>query len=144
MLMYIEDDDAASDSSQSDYADIDPEDPMRDYLIAQRKEAKALKRLKIKGKSKHKNETPEERWVRKERKRDKKLKKRKMKSDGVRGVEDLLNELESMDRRRHAVRRRSPSRRSPGDTSRWNEHNDKRDRGTDYRRTPPRRTGDSD
>ncbi|KAI0092406.1 hypothetical protein BDY19DRAFT_990134 [Irpex rosettiformis] len=93
----IIDEDGGSDSSESDYADIDPEDPMRDYLIAQRKEQKALKKTKKKGKSKHKDETPEERRARKERKREKKLKKQHGKSDALRGVEDLLNELERDD-----------------------------------------------
>lgn len=111
--MAYSDDDAASEASASDdYADIDPEDPMRDYLIAQRKEQKAHKKEKSKGKSKHKDETPEERRARKERKKAKKAKK----SQGIRGVEDLLNELESLHRRRGSrdrdpspVRRRSVS-----------------------------------
>ncbi|THG93845.1 hypothetical protein EW026_g7502 [Hermanssonia centrifuga] len=42
------DEDAASESSESDGPDIDPEDPMRDYLIARRKEEKALKKAKSK------------------------------------------------------------------------------------------------
>ena len=94
---------------------IDPEDPMRDYLIAKRKEEKALKKKK-KGKStgKHKNETPEERAARKAKKRAKKEKRekeKKMKSDGMKGVEELLKSLEKRDERIHeAGRRRSRSR----------------------------------
>ncbi|EAU84461.2 RNA-binding protein Cwf29 [Coprinopsis cinerea okayama7 len=74
----IEDDGAESDSSDSTGASIDPEDPMRDYLIAQRREAKAKKKgkEKKKSKSKHKDETPEERAARKARKREKKEKKK--------------------------------------------------------------------
>ena len=52
------DENAGSESSESEYADIDPDDPMRDYLIQQRKEEKARKKAKSKGKHKHKNETP--------------------------------------------------------------------------------------
>jgi RNA-binding motif protein, X-linked 2 len=119
LILHCSDNEAGSDSSESDYADIDPEDPMRDYLIAQRKEQKALKRSKRKGKSKHKDETPEERRARKEKKREKKTKKKQGKTDAVRGVEDLLNELESMGRSRPTHRRTpSPSyrrrSRSPG------------------------------
>ncbi|TCD67513.1 hypothetical protein EIP91_012318 [Steccherinum ochraceum] len=85
-------DDAASDSSASSGPDIDPEDPMRDYLLAQRKEQKALKKSK-KSKAKYKDETPEERKARKQRKKDKKERKLK-KSEGMMGVEELLKQLE--------------------------------------------------
>lgn len=66
-------DDAASESSVSSAPSIDPEDPMRDYLLQQRKEEK-IKKSKTRGKSKSKkakksDETPEERRARKERKR---------------------------------------------------------------------------
>ena len=65
---------------------------MRDYLIAQRKEQKSLRKdKKSKGKGKHKDETPEERRARKARKKEKKAKK--IKSAGMKGVEDLLNSL---------------------------------------------------
>ncbi|KAF7352291.1 RNA-binding motif protein, X-linked 2 [Mycena venus] len=74
--LVMDDDDAASDSSASTGGSIDPEDPMRDYLIAQRKEAKALKKdKKSKSKGKHKDETPEERRARKARKAEKKSRK---------------------------------------------------------------------
>ncbi|CAA7258533.1 unnamed protein product [Cyclocybe aegerita] len=69
----IEDAGAESVSSASSGPDIDPEDPMRDYLIAKRKEEKALKKAKkSKSKGKHKDETPEERRARKARKKEKK------------------------------------------------------------------------
>jgi RNA-binding motif X-linked protein 2 len=86
------DDGAESDSSALTGASIDPEDPMRDYLIEQRREAKALKKnKKSKGKMKHKDETPEERRARKAKKKERKA--RKVKSEGLKGVEDLLKSL---------------------------------------------------
>ncbi|KDR84113.1 hypothetical protein GALMADRAFT_219979 [Galerina marginata CBS 339.88] len=116
----IDDDAANSDSSASSGASIDPEDPMRDYLIAQRKEKKALKKAKkSKGKGKHKDETPEERKARKTKNKERKAKK--VKSAGIKGVEDLLNSLgrpdfgiSRSDDRGERARRRSPepSRRS--------------------------------
>ncbi|KAJ3505574.1 hypothetical protein NLJ89_g7341 [Agrocybe chaxingu] len=88
----IEDNGAETDSSASSGPNIDPEDPMRDYLISKRKEEKAVKKAKkSKGKGKHKDETAEERRARKARKREKK--ERKMKSAGMKGVEELLNSL---------------------------------------------------
>lgn len=95
---------AESESSESDGPDIDPDDPMRDYLIQKYKEEKAKKKGSSKGKRKHKDETPEERRARKERKKLKKLKKAE-KSEGMRAVENLLKELETQ----HRPRRRSPS-----------------------------------
>ena len=83
---------AESDSSASTGASIDPEDPMRDYLIEQRREAKALKKAKkSKGKTKHKDETPEERRARKAKKKERKG--RKVKSENLKGVKDLLKSL---------------------------------------------------
>ncbi|KAG5654236.1 hypothetical protein H0H81_005923 [Sphagnurus paluster] len=91
MLM---DEDAESDSSASSSPPIDPEDPMAEYLLAERKEKKSLKKLKkSKSKGKHKDETPEERRARKARKKEKRERKSKAKSDGVKGVEDLLSNL---------------------------------------------------
>jgi len=88
----VEDDAAESDSSAVTGASIDPEDPMRDYLIEQRREAKALKKTKkSKGKMKHKDETSEERRARKAKKKERKA--RKVKSEGLKGVEDLLKSL---------------------------------------------------
>ncbi|KAF7335315.1 RNA-binding motif protein, X-linked 2 [Mycena sanguinolenta] len=105
----IMDDDAASESSASTGGSIDPEDPMRDYLIAQRREAKALKKgKKSKSKGKHKDETPEERRARKARKAEKKSRKAKKVSAGIRGVEELLNSLDGGPRRQ-----RPPSRSPP-------------------------------
>ncbi|KAG6849312.1 hypothetical protein H0H93_009502 [Arthromyces matolae] len=79
--MIIEDG-APSDSDASSSPPIDPEDPMRDYLLAQRKEEKERKKLKKeKSKSKHKDETPEERKARKARKKEKRT--RKHKSEGM-------------------------------------------------------------
>ncbi|KAH9482306.1 RNA-binding motif protein, X-linked 2 [Psilocybe cubensis] len=151
----IEDAGEESDSSAMTGASIDPEDPMRDYLIAQRREKKALKKdKKSKSKGKHKDETPEERRARKERKRAKKAK-----SSALKGVEDLLNSLgrppsasEEQDRssRRHSPSRerrsRSPmrgrSRHSPhGDESyppRRSKHLDEESRSYDHhsRRSP--------
>ncbi|TFK43873.1 hypothetical protein BDQ12DRAFT_675703 [Crucibulum laeve] len=117
----ILDEGADSDSSASDAASIDPEDPMRDYLIAQRKEEKALKKAKSKSKSKskgkHKDETPEERRARKARKKEKKEKK----SVGVKAVEDLLSSLGRRDgdkTRSRSPMERSDTRRHPRTRSR--------------------------
>ncbi|CAG7848311.1 RNA-binding motif protein, X-linked 2 [Serendipita indica DSM 11827] len=87
-----------SDASQSSLASVDKEDPMRDYLIEQKRE-KAKKKSK-----KHPNETPEERRARKERKRAKKLAKeeRRMITDRPRHS--------SRERRSESSRRRSPDR----------------------------------
>ncbi|KAJ7194590.1 hypothetical protein GGX14DRAFT_678778 [Mycena pura] len=105
------DDDAASDSSASTGASIDPEDPMRDYLIAQRKEAKALQKTKkSKSKRKHKDETPEEKRARKARKAEKKARKLKKASEGVRGVEDLLHSLGGLPRQQRPISRSPPPR----------------------------------
>ncbi|KAG6378973.1 hypothetical protein JVT61DRAFT_13261 [Boletus reticuloceps] len=83
----------ASDSDASSTFSIDPEDPMRDYLLAQRREMKALKKSKKSKKDKRKDETPEERRARKERKRERRLRKEKGKSEGMKGVEELLKNL---------------------------------------------------
>ncbi|KAK7049767.1 hypothetical protein VNI00_005798 [Paramarasmius palmivorus] len=89
--MVIDEGEASDDSSASSGPEIDPEDPMRDYLLEKRREEKAKKKSKkSKSKGKHKDETPEERRARKERKREKKAKKEKKKSEGVKGVEALL------------------------------------------------------
>jgi RNA-binding motif protein, X-linked 2 len=124
------DEGADSESSESDGPDIDPDDPMRDYLIAKWKEQKAKKKGELKGKRKHKDETPEERRARKERKKQKKLRKQGGKSAGMRGVEDLLNELEGMSRNR-AGRHYSPV----ADKRRLRSR-ERRDDPEDYRRRP--------
>lgn len=102
---------APSESEGSDIAaDIDPEDPMRDFIIAQRLEERAGKKKRSK---KHKDETPEERRARKERKKEKKVKKKLLqgKSDATRDVEELLKSLgrSGDDRRKASPRRRSKS-----------------------------------
>ncbi|KAI0832712.1 hypothetical protein BC628DRAFT_1309184, partial [Trametes gibbosa] len=80
-----------SESSGDSGPEIDPEDPMHDYLVAKRKEEKAAKKgKKSKGKGKHKDETPEERQARKERKR---ARKEKTKSAGMKAAEELLSSL---------------------------------------------------
>ncbi|KAG8802112.1 hypothetical protein FRC16_010349 [Serendipita sp. 398] len=74
-LTHDDRDEQESDSASS-IASVDKEDPMRDYLIAQKKEEG--KRIKSKkSKRKHDDETPEERRARKERKRAKRLAKQK-------------------------------------------------------------------
>ena len=93
-LTRIIDDGAESDSSVSSGPAIDPEDPMAEYLISKRKEEKAIKKSKkLKSKGKHKDETPEQRQARKARKKEKKAKRLLGKSEGMKGVEDLLASL---------------------------------------------------
>jgi len=121
----IVDVDDMSESSEDDGPPIDPEDPMYEYLVAKRKEEKALKKSKkgkskSKSKAKHKDETPEERRARKERKR---LRKAMGKSEGVRAVEELLASFQD----RHAERGDSFNSRSPP-----------RRRDMSRSRTPPR------
>ena len=146
------DGDEGSAYSESSGPEIDPVDPMAEYLIAKRKEEKAAKKgKKSKSKRKHKDETPEERRARKERKR---LKKEKGKSAGMAAVEDLLKSLvgdagPSVRRRSSASPRRSRSRTPPargGDRDR--DRDDRRDRdrysprrqsGRSRDRSPPRR-----
>ncbi|KAJ7098646.1 hypothetical protein B0H15DRAFT_945156 [Mycena belliarum] len=121
------DGDAGSDSDVSSAlsAGIDPEDPMREYLLAQRREAKERKKAK---KAKRKDETPEERRARKARKAEKKGRKAEGKDGGkrekekgkgkeigsaARGVEALLSTLGARPSRRDSrSRSRSPLRRS--------------------------------
>ena len=115
------DDGAESESSESSGPAIDPEDPMAEFLLAQWKEERALKKgKKSKSKGKHKDETPEERKARKARKKERKAKKEKLKqskSEGVRGVEDLLASLGGRGVGRERTRSRSrdgaPARQSP-------------------------------
>ncbi|KAG7097411.1 hypothetical protein E1B28_004758 [Marasmius oreades] len=114
----VQDEDPGSESSESSGPEIDPEDPMRDYLIQKRREEKALKtKKKSKSKGKHKDETPEERRVRKERKREKKERKKLKKSEGVKGVEALLESLGGRNDKRSSAQSRSPPRRDPRSTS---------------------------
>jgi len=111
--ILIGDDANESDSSESSGPNIDPEDPMRDYLITKWKEERAMKKpKKKKSKGKHKDETPEERAARKARKKEKKAKKHR--SEGVKAIEDLLNSLD----RRGSGTRRSKSRTRPDQSAR--------------------------
>ncbi|KAI0032936.1 hypothetical protein K488DRAFT_18795, partial [Vararia minispora EC-137] len=94
-------DDGGSESSVSSAPDIDPEDPMYEFLLQQWREGRqARKAKKVHSKSKNndkrRDETPEDRRARKERKKEKKIAKRADKSEGLRGVEALL---QSLDRR---------------------------------------------
>ncbi|KAI9000745.1 hypothetical protein BD414DRAFT_405841, partial [Trametes punicea] len=135
----------ASESSEESGPDIDPEDPMRDYLMAKWKEEKGKKGKKAKSKHKHKDETPEERKARKERK---KLRKEKTKSAGVRAAEELLASLgggfPSGDRKlRSASPRKSrsptPIRERDGDSGRGR-YSSTRRRSISRDRSPPRRS----
>ncbi|KAI9447928.1 hypothetical protein H4582DRAFT_1897233 [Lactarius indigo] len=77
--------DPGSESSGTSEPDIDPDDPMRDYLLQKWREERAGKKAKkTKSKGKHKNETPEERRARKV-----------TKSEGLKGVEALLRSLDN-------------------------------------------------
>ncbi|GJJ07210.1 hypothetical protein Clacol_001410 [Clathrus columnatus] len=86
-LPLLLDDDAVSESSESSAPSIDPEDPMREYLLQKRREEKEKKKKKSKDKdkqkrkSKHINETLEERRARKERKKSKKALKDRERSN---------------------------------------------------------------
>ncbi|KZT62104.1 hypothetical protein CALCODRAFT_479303 [Calocera cornea HHB12733] len=79
MPLAIKDQDDDAEDTVSEAPSIDPEDPMRDWLIQRRKEEKAAgkgkekKEKKEKKKRKREDETPEEKAARKERKRQKKL-----------------------------------------------------------------------
>ena len=120
-LMHFSD--AGSESSASEAApNIDPDDPMHDYLLAKWREERAKKKgKKSKSKGKHKDETPEERRARKERKREKRARREASKSEGLKGVEALLRSLDQRDGREERTGRRDRSR-SPHRRSRdWND-----------------------
>jgi len=88
-------DDPGSESSTSTAPNIDPDDPMRDYLLEKWRAERAKKKgKKAKSKGKHKDETPEERRKRKERKKDKRARREASKSEGLKGVEALLRSLD--------------------------------------------------
>ncbi|KAI0938179.1 hypothetical protein AcV7_003439 [Taiwanofungus camphoratus] len=134
----IIEDDAASESSASSGPPIDPEDPMYEYLVAKRKEEKAMKKAKSKSKNKRKrkDETPEERRARKERK---KLRKELGKSEGMKGVEELLNSLDvrTGDRATRRYRSPSPTRRNRSRSRSLRHEKDAEDRRAYY--SPGRR-----
>jgi len=90
-------DDDASESSTSSAPNIDPDDPMRDYLLEKWREERAKKRGKKTSKQnkKRKDETPEERRARKERKRERRARREADKSEGLKGVEALLRSFRS-------------------------------------------------
>ncbi|KAH9855065.1 hypothetical protein C2E23DRAFT_867143 [Lenzites betulinus] len=142
--MIIDEQQEVSESSGDSGPEIDPEDPMRDYLVAKRKEEKAAKKgKKSKGKGKHKDETPEERQARKERKR---LRKEKTKSAGMKAAEELLNSLggglgsPGRSRRSTSLRRSRSTTpvRKPNDEGRQGRHSPPRRSGS-RDRSPPRR-----
>ena len=88
---------------------------MAAYLLEQKRERKAAKKAKkAKHRSKREDETPEERRARKERKKEKRRRKMTQKSDGLRGVEELLKSIGGTSQRRrsaspsHQDRSRSP------------------------------------
>jgi RNA-binding motif protein, X-linked 2 len=101
-------DDPGSESSASSAPNIDPDDPMRDYLLDKWRAERAKKKGKKTKSRKHKDETtPEERRERKERKKEKRAKREASKSEGLRGVEALLKSLDRRGEERSG--RRSPS-----------------------------------
>jgi len=110
-------DDPGSESSASTAPNIDPDDPMRDYLLEKWRAERAKKKgKKSKSKGKHKDETPEERRERKERKREKRARREASKSEGLKGVEALLRSIDRGGGREERNRRtgRSRSRSPPG------------------------------
>ncbi|KIY52610.1 hypothetical protein FISHEDRAFT_22798, partial [Fistulina hepatica ATCC 64428] len=70
----IVDDAEDSDTTVDSGPPIDPEDPMFEYLVSQRREERAKKKAK---KAKRANETPEERRARKQAKKERKERKQK-------------------------------------------------------------------
>ncbi|KAI9513288.1 hypothetical protein F5148DRAFT_971951, partial [Russula earlei] len=108
----IGDYDPGSESSASSAPNIDPDDPMRDYLLEKWREERAKKKgKKATSRGKHKDETPGERRERKKRKREKKAKREASKSEGLKGVEALLRSLGGGGGSREERRSRSPRRR---------------------------------
>ena len=112
IYLFIPLDDLRSESSASTAPDIDPDDPMRDYLLEKWREERVKKKAKkSKSKGKHKDETPEERRARKERKKEKRARRETTKSDGLKGVEALLKSLdERRGREERTLLRKSQSR----------------------------------
>lgn len=96
IYLFLGSEDSGPESSGTSEPDIDPDDPMRDYLLQKWREERAGKKAKkAKSKGKHRNETPEERRARKERKREKKAMREVTKSEGLKGVEALLRSLDN-------------------------------------------------
>ncbi|KZV91839.1 hypothetical protein EXIGLDRAFT_647834 [Exidia glandulosa HHB12029] len=71
--LLVDDGNASSSDDEEPLPAIDPDDPMRDYLLQQHREER--ERRKKKRHSKRANETPEERRERKRRKKEKKERK---------------------------------------------------------------------
>jgi RNA-binding motif protein, X-linked 2 len=137
-------DDASSESSVSSGPEIDPEDPMYEYLVAQRREEKAKKKAKkAKSKSGRKDETPEERRARKERKRAKKARKQIGKSDALKGVEDMLKQLNRRDPGRSQEDEAGEQFRHRSRSRDWNARMHSRSGSRSPRRTYARRNSHS-
>jgi len=136
-------DDASSESSASSGPEIDPEDPMAAFLLEKWREEKARKKAKKgKSKEKRKDETPEERRARKERKREKKARKVAKKSEGLKGVEELLKNLSGSSRPSKRRRSRSRSRSDSPPARRLSPHHrDSRTRSEEDGPLRPSRPG---
>jgi RNA-binding motif X-linked protein 2 len=144
IYLYVSLEDPGSESSASSAPpNIDPDDPMHDYLLEQWREERARKKgKKSKSKRKHKDETPEERRQRKERKRERKARREANKSEGLKGVEALLRSLDQRgDGREEGTGRRDRSRSgSPHRRSReWNDGLTRGEKYRDHHRDDPRR-----
>ena len=108
---------------------------MAAYLLEQKRERKAAKKAKkAKHRSKREDETPEERRARKERKKEKRRRKMTQKSDGLRGVEELLKSIGGTSQRRRSA---SPSHqdrsRSPRATRQQQQRRDDEKQGDHWR-----------
>lgn len=108
------------DESVSSAASIDPEDPMRDYLLAKRREEKA--KSKSKKSKKHEGETPEERKVRKEKKRAKREAKARSKPSEKEASRSRRADSPPRRTERQRTRSRSPVRPSKSGHDRERSH----------------------
>ncbi|KAG9018828.1 hypothetical protein FRB90_009115 [Tulasnella sp. 427] len=120
--------------------DIDPEDPMRDWLLSKFKDEKG--KTKSKKSKKHEGETPEERRARKERKRAKR--EAKAKKEGEERDKERERSVPSKRRRGDSMSVSPPPDRSSRrdddrDRRRDDDYDRRRDGGSDRRRE-----GDSD
>jgi len=118
----IRDDVDDDDDSASSAPSIDPEDPMRDYLLAKRREEKG--KAKSKKSKKHEGETPEERRARKERKRAKREAKKAVAGRGEKAPSRSGRRAESPKRERERTRSRSPARTYRLDQDRTSRYRD--------------------
>ncbi|KAG9015841.1 hypothetical protein FRB93_012406 [Tulasnella sp. JGI-2019a] len=110
----IRDADDDDDDDMSSAPSIDPEDPMRDYLLAKRREEKG--KSKSKKSKKREGETPEERRARKERKKAKREAKGKSGRDREEKDPSRSSRLVEVAGRVHErTRSRSPPARSHRD-----------------------------